>query len=80
MTRAIFIILVGLGSAIEGIFKYGREPSDTEKTGLTYQYFGSNGVSVGMILLGICSLILGFLIARHEWKNYKNGKSMNLDI
>ena len=80
MFRGIALVFVGIGALIDGIFVYGKEPSVFEKTGWAYQNFGQNGVSVGLMLLGAVVFLIGFFVVRYEWKQYKQGKNMSLDI
>ena len=79
MMRAILLMMVSLGSVVNGIFVYGQKPTDIEKTGWAYQYLGENGVSEAMIGMGVVFFLFGSLLVRDEWKKYKKGKTMNWD-
>lgn len=42
MVRAILLIFVGVGCAINGVLTYGKEPSAIGKTGWAFRQFGPN--------------------------------------
>lgn len=71
MFYGIGLIIVGIGSFINGIFVYGKEPSEIEKTGLAYQYLGENGISICLILLGVIAFLIGVFVVRNQWKKIK---------
>jgi hypothetical protein len=80
MLRGILLIFLGIGATINGISVFGKEPSDIEKTGWVYQNYGSNGISIGLALLGVVMFLIGFSMVRSEWRLYKQGKNISLDI
>lgn len=80
MFRGIILIFLGIGATINGIFVFGKETSAIEKTGWLYQNYGSNGISVGLMLLGMVMFLIGFFMVRSEWRKYKQGKNISLDV
>jgi uncharacterized membrane protein YidH (DUF202 family) len=56
------LVLVGIGALVAGIVKHGHEPTTEEKTGYLVQHFGANGVSVGMIVMGVAFAVVGILV------------------
>ncbi len=71
---------MGIGATINGIFVFGKEPSAIEKTGWLYQNYGPDGISVGLLFLGIVMFLIGFFLVRCEWRKYKQGKKISLDV
>jgi len=67
----ICLIVVAIGMIIDGIFVYGKEPSEIEKTGWAYEYLGKNGISICLILLGIIAFLIGVFVVRNEAKKLK---------
>lgn len=74
------LMIIAVGMIVNGLFIFGKEPTATEKTGLAYTYLGANGVSEAMLLIGAFFLLIGFAVARSEWKKHKQGKEMSMDI
>lgn len=80
MMRAIMLMIIAVGMIVNGIVIFGKEPTAIEKTGWAYRNLGANGVSEAMLLIGALFLLIGFAVARSEWKKHKQGKEMNMDI
>lgn len=74
MVRGILLVLVGIGAMVDGVWVYGKDPTAIEKTGWAYRSFGPNGVSVGMIVMGIVMALIGGLIVRSEWRALDRSK------
>lgn len=71
MVDGICLIVVAVGMIINGIFVYGKEPTEIEKTGWAYGFLGKNGISICLILLGIIALLIGVFVVKNEAKKLK---------
>ena len=74
LVRGIVLTMVGLGVSLQGLLSYGKEPSAAERTAWLFQRFGPNGLSMGMLVMGMAFIVLGVTFTVRSIARLRDGR------